>query len=213
MKLYGYFRSSAAFRVRIALNIKGLSYEQAAIHLRRNEQQRDDYLALNPHGLVPTLEDAGMRLTQSLAIIEYLEETRPEPPLLPRDPAGRARVRALAQAVACDIHPIDNLRVLRYLTKPLGHDETAVEAWFNHWIRVGFTGIERVLAADGQAGAFCHGDRPSLADICLVPQVINAQRYSSFDFAPFPQIMRIFAGCMTLPAFDRARPEKQPDAE
>jgi len=163
--------------------------------------------------LVPTLEDGENRLTQSLAIIEYLEETRPEPPLLPRDSAARARVRALAQAIACDIHPIDNLRVLRYLAKPLGHDEKTVETWFNHWIRVGFTGIERMLATDGQAGAFCHGDRPTLADICLVPQVINAQRYPSFDFAPFPQIMRIFAACMKLPAFDRARPENQPDAE
>ena len=152
MKLYGYFRSSAAFRVRIALNLKGLAYEQASIHLRKNEQQQDDYLALNPQGLVPTLDDDGALLTQSLAIIEYLDETHPEPPLLPRDPLARARVRSLAQAIACDIHPIDNLRVLRYLAKPLGHDEKAVEDWFNHWIRVGFTGIERILATDGQAG-------------------------------------------------------------
>ncbi len=213
MKLYGYFRSSAAFRVRIALNLKGLAYEQASIHLRRNEQQKDDYLALNPQGLVPTLDDEGELLTQSLAIIEYLDETHPQPPLLPGHPAARARVRSIACAIACDIHPIDNLRVLRYLAKPLGHDDKAVETWFNHWIRVGFAGIEPMLAEDGQAGEFCQGDSPTVADICLVPQVFNAQRYPSFDFAPFPAIMRIFGNCMKLPAFDRARPEKQPDAE
>jgi maleylpyruvate isomerase len=152
-------------------------------------------------------------LTQSLAIIEYLDETHPEPPLLPGHPVARARVRSLAMAVACDIHPIDNLRVLRYLAKPMGHDDKAVEDWFNHWIRVGFEGIERILAEDGEAGAFCQGDEPTLADICLVPQVFNAQRYPSFDFGPFPTIMRIFANCMERDAFDRARPEKQPDAE
>jgi maleylacetoacetate isomerase len=213
MKLYGYFRSSAAFRVRIALNLKGLAYEQASIHLRKNEQSRDDYLALNPQGLVPTLDDGGALLTQSLAIIEYLEETHPQPALLPHEPVARARVRSIAGAIACDIHPIDNLRVLRYLAKPLGHDDKAVETWFNHWIHVGFTGIEHMLAKDGQAGQFCHGDSPTVADICLVPQVFNAQRYPSFDFAPFPTIMRIFENCMKQPAFDRARPEKQPDAE
>jgi maleylacetoacetate isomerase len=213
MKLYGFFRSSAAFRTRIALNLKGLAYDQAAIHLRKNEQFADAYRALNPQQLVPTLEDKGELLTQSLAIIEYLEETHPQPPLLPRDPLGRARVRAIANAIACDIHPIDNLRVLRYLAKPLGQDEKAVETWFNHWIRVGFEGIEHMLAQDGKAGAFCHGDSPTIADICLVPQVFNAQRYPSFDFAPFPTLMRIFANCMNVPAFDQARPEKQPDAE
>ncbi len=213
MKLYGYFRSSAAFRVRIALNLKGLAYEQASIHLRKKEQLRPEYLALQPQGLVPALEDEGEVLIQSLAIIEYLDETHPEPPLLPGHPAGRARVRGLAQAVACDIHPIDNLRVLRYLVDPLGHDEKVVEAWFNHWIRLGFDGIERILATDGQAGEFCHGDTPSLADICLVPQVFNAGRYPSFHMTPYPTIRRIFDNCMKLDAFDRARPEKQPDAE
>ena len=152
MKLYGYFRSSAAFRVRIALNLKGLSYDQASIHLRRGEQRAADYLALNPQGLVPTLIDDGEAMTQSLAIIEYLDETHPEPPLLPGHPVARARVRSLAQAVACDIHPIDNLRVLRYLAKPLGHDEKTIETWFNHWIMTGFAGIERSLAEDGEAG-------------------------------------------------------------
>jgi maleylacetoacetate isomerase len=213
MKLYGYFRSSAAFRVRIALNLKGLAYEQASIHLRRNDQRAPDYLKLNPQGLVPALIDDGLVLSQSLAIVEYLEETHPEPPLLPRDPAGRARVRALAQAIACDIHPIDNLRVLRFLAKPMGHDEKQIETWFNHWIKEGFEGIEPILAADGKAGTFCHGDRPGLADLCLVPQVFNAKRYPSFDLKPYPAIMRIFDACLKLPAFEKAIPENQPDAE
>ncbi len=213
MKLYGYFRSSAAFRVRIALNLKGLAYEQAFIHLRKNDQRSADYLKLNPQGLVPALVDDGPVLSQSLAIIEYLDETRPLPPLLPKEPAARARVRSLAQAIACDIHPIDNLRVLRFLMKPMGHDEKDVETWFNHWVNLGFDGIEQTLAGDGKAGAFCHGDTPSLADICLVPQVFNAKRYPSFDLTPYPAILRIFDTCMTLAAFERARPENQPDAE
>jgi maleylacetoacetate isomerase len=214
MKLYGYFRSSAAFRVRIALNLKGLAYEQAAIHLRKNEQRKAEYLALQPQGLVPALEsDAGEVFIQSLAIIEYLEETHPTPPLLPPDPAGRARVRALAQAIACDIHPIDNLRVLRYLAKPLGHDDAAVEAWYNHWIKLGFDSIEQFLARDARTGRFCHGDAPGLADVCLVPQAFNARRYPSFDMTPYPAISRIYEHCMLLDAFDRARPEQQPDAE
>ncbi|HZB89825.1 MAG TPA: maleylacetoacetate isomerase [Stellaceae bacterium] len=213
MKLYGYFRSSAAFRVRIALNLKGLAFEQVPIHLRKNEQQKESYLALQPQGLVPVLEDEGEVFIQSLAIIEYLDETHPTPPLLPGHPAARARVRALAQAIACDIHPIDNLRVLRYLARPLGHDEKAIEAWFNHWIKLGFDGIERILAGDGQAGKFCHGDTPGLADLCLVPQVFNARRYPSFDMSPYPTITRIFDACMALDAFERARPERQPDAE
>jgi maleylacetoacetate isomerase len=213
MKLYGYFRSSAAFRVRIALNLKGLAFAQTSVHLRKNEQQKPDYLALQPQGLVPALEADGAVFIQSLAIIEYLDEIHRDPPLLPADPAGRARVRALAQTVACDIHPIDNLRVLRYLVRPLGQDEKAVERWYNHWIKLGFDGIERILADDGQAGTFCHGDRPGLADICLVPQVYNAKRYPSFDMAPYPAIRRIFDTCMALDAFARAAPEKQPDAE
>jgi maleylacetoacetate isomerase len=213
MKLYGYFRSSAAFRVRIALNVKGLAYEHASIHLRKGEQRRPDYLTLQPQGLVPVLEEEDEVLIQSLAIIEYLDETHPEPPLLPGHPADRARVRALAQAVACDIHPIDNLRVLRYLADPLGHDEKTIETWFNHWVKLGFDGIEPMLAKDGRAGEFCHGDIPTLADICLVPQVFNARRYPSFDMKPYPTIRRIFDNCMRLDAFDRAQPEKQPDAE
>jgi maleylacetoacetate isomerase len=213
MKLYGYFRSSAAFRVRIALNLKGLPYEQAFIHLRKNEQSSEDYLELNPQGLVPTLEDDGEVLSQSLAIMEYIDEIHPEPPLLPGHPAARARVRSLAQAIACDIHPIDNLRVLRFLMKPMGLDEQKVEIWFNHWVAVGFAGIERILAEDGQAGEFCQGDEPGLADCCLVPQVFNAARYPSFGMAPYPNIQRIYDNCMALDAVIRATPEKQPDAE
>jgi maleylpyruvate isomerase len=214
MKLYGFFRSSAAFRVRIALNLKGLAYEQAPVHLRRNEQFRADYVALQPQALVPALElDDGDVLMQSLAIIEYLDETYPRPPLLPGHPAARARARALALAVACDIHPIDNLRVLRYLADPLRQDAKGVETWYNHWIKIGFDAIERILAEDGQAGEFCQGDQPSIADVCLVPQFFNAQRYPSFDLAPYPTIRRIAANCLKLDAFERARPENQPDAE
>jgi maleylacetoacetate isomerase len=214
MKLYGYFRSSAAFRVRIALNLKGLDYEQAYIHLRKGDQRSPEYLRLNPQGLVPALiAEDGAVLTQSLSIIEYLEETRPKPPLLPSESVGRARVRSLAAAVACDIHPIDNLRVLQYLSRQFGHKEPDIETWFNHWIALGFEGIEKTLASDGKAGKFCHGDTPGLADVCLVPQVFNARRYPSFDLKPYPSIMRVFENCMKLAAFDRAVPEKQPDAE
>jgi maleylacetoacetate isomerase len=212
MKLYGFFRSSAAFRVRIALNLKQLSAERVFIHLRRNDQSAPAYLALNPQGLVPALEEDGQVFTQSLAIIEYLDETHPAPPLLPGHPADRARVRALAQLIACDIHPIDNLRVLRYLADPLGHDEATIARWFNHWIERGFTALEQFLAEDGQTGAFCHGDTPGLADICLVPQVFNARRYK-LDMTSYPTISRIFATCMKIDAFEMARPEKQPDAE
>jgi maleylacetoacetate isomerase len=212
MKLYGFFRSSAAFRVRIALNLKRLSYEQSAIHLRRNDQTSPAYLALNPQGLVPALEDEGQVFIQSLAIIEYLDETHPEPPLLPGHPADRARVRALAQVIGCDIHPLDNLRVLRYLAKPLGHDEQTIGVWYNHWIAAGFESLEALLADDEQTGTFCHGDAPGLADICLVPQCFNAQRYK-LDMTPYPTIRRIFETCMKLAAFENARPEKQPDAE
>src|SRR5579884_136209 len=156
MKLYGYFRSSAAFRVRIALNLKGLDYDAAFVHLRRGDQRQAPFLAVNPQGLVPALETDGLTLVQSLPIIEYLDETHPEPPLLPADPAGRARVRALAAIVACDIHPINNLRVLRYLSRPLGHDQAAIEAWYNHWIATGFEALERSLTAAQGTGAFCH---------------------------------------------------------
>lgn len=212
LKLYGYFRSSAAFRVRIALNLKGLAYEPSFVHLRKNEQRDPGYLTKNPQGLVPLLESGGMRLVQSLAIIEYLDEIHPSPKLLPEGPEDRARVRALAQIIAADIHPLDNLRVLRYLAKPLGHDEKIIEQWFNHWIRLGFEALEPMLR-DSRTGDFCHGNAPGLGDICLVPQVFNAKRYPSFDMAPFPTIARIFGNCMTIDAFQRAAPDQQPDFE
>jgi len=213
MKLYGYFRSSAAFRVRIALNLKKLDYESAFIHLRRGDQRQPGFLDVNPQGLVPALETDDALLIQSLPIIEYLDETYPSPPLLPRDAKGRARVRALAAIVACDIHPINNLRVLRYLLRPLGHDEAAVETWYNHWIAEGFGALERLLAGDGQTGRFCHGDTPGLADVVLVPQVFNAHRYQSLDLAPYPTIVRIYETCLDIDAFAAAHPGRQPDRE
>lgn len=213
MKLYGYFRSSAAFRVRIALNLKKLDYESAFIHLRRGDQRQPGFLDVNPQGLVPALETDDALLIQSLPIIEYLDETYPSPPLLPRDAKGRARVRALAAIVACDVHPINNLRVLRYLLRPLGHDEAAVETWYNHWIAEGFGALERLLAGDGQTGRFCHGDTPGLADVVLVPQVFNAHRYQSLDLTPYPTIVRIYETCLDIDAFAAAHPDRQPDRE
>jgi len=180
--------------------------------LRRNDQTTADYLAVNPQGLVPTLEDRGLTLIQSLAIIEYLDETYPEPPLLPRPAADRARVRGLAGIVACDIHPINNLRVLRYLTHSLGHDEAAIAAWYNHWIDAGFQALEKLLAEDRRTGVFCHGEAAGLADVALVPQVVNAERYQ-LDLTPYPTITRIFESCMRLEPFAAAHPDNQPDRE
>jgi maleylacetoacetate isomerase len=213
MKLYDFFRSSAAYRVRIALNVKGLQPEREFVHLRKNVQRGDEYLELNPQGLVPTLvTDDGNVLTQSLAIIEYLDETIPEPPLLPRAPAERARVRALALAIACDIHPLDNLRVLRYLLHTIGVEEAQKDAWYRYWIDVGFEALEAALARDRATGEFCHGDTPTLADVCLVPQMANARR-GNVDLTPYPTLVRIDAACRALPAFAAAEPGKQPDAE
>ena len=212
MKLYGFHRSSAAFRVRIALNLKGLDYEQAAVHLRRGEQRAPEFLKLNPQALVPALVDGERVLTQSLAIIEYLDEVFPNRPLLPDTPDGRARVRALAQIIACEIHPLGNLRVLQHLARELKHDEPTVQRWFNHWIALGFQAFEKLIAGRAETGAFCHGDQPTVADVCLVPQVFNAKRYD-LDLKPYPTLMRIFEACMAVPAFDRAQPSKQPDAE
>jgi maleylacetoacetate isomerase len=212
MKLYGYSRSSAAFRVRIALNLKKLDYDGALIHLRRGDQSEPAYRGINPQGLVPALDIDGERLIQSLPIIEYLDETHPEPPLLPRDAAGRARVRALAGIVACDIHPLNNLRVLRYLHREFGHGERDVETWYNHWIAAGFAALEDLLATDRRTGRFCHGNAPTLADIALVPQTVNAERYR-LDMSPYPTIARIFQTCMTLDAFAAAHPRQQPDYE
>jgi len=213
MKLYDYFRSSAAYRVRIALNLKGLSPFREFVHLRRNAQRSDDYLALNPQGMVPALAtEGGAMLTQSLAIIEFLDETHPAPPLLPAAPIDRARVRGIALAIACDIHPLNNLRVLRYLQNTLGVSEEQKDAWYKYWIDVGLEALETRLARDAATGRFCHGDRPTLADICLVPQLANARRMN-IDIAPFPTLIRIDAACNALPAFADAAPAKQPDAE
>lgn len=213
MKLYDYFRSSAAFRVRIALNLKGLAPERSFVHLRKGDQHADEYLALNPQGLVPSLvTDAGEVLTQSLAILEWLDETYPHPPLLPADAGGRARVRAIALSIACDIHPIDNLRVLNYLTGTLGVSEEQRKGWYKYWIDVGLEALETRLARESATGTFCHGDAPTIADVCLVPQLANARRIA-FDFTPFPTLTRIEAACLALPAFADAAPAKQPDAE
>ncbi|WP_016854129.1 maleylacetoacetate isomerase [Halomonas smyrnensis] len=210
--LYGYFRSSAAYRVRIALNLKGLAYDQAPIDLVAGEQRGEAYLADNPQGLVPTLvTDDGLRLTQSLAICEYLEEVHPEPALLPEAPAERARVRALAQLVACEMHPPNNLRVLRYLTGELGVDEAAKLGWYRHWVQEGFTALEAMLSREAGSGQFCHGDAPSLADACLVPQVFNAERFDC-DLSAYPRIRRIADNARALDAFRRAAPGEQPDA-
>jgi maleylacetoacetate isomerase len=212
MKLYGYFRSSAAFRLRIALNLKNLDYDHAPIHLRRGDQVQPGFLGVNPQGLVPALDIDGQTLIQSLPIIEYLDETHPLPPLLPPDAAGRARVRALAAIVACDIHPLNNLRVLRYLQGSLGHDQGAIASWYNHWIDSGFRALEQLMAGDRRTGEFCHGEQPGLADIALVPQVVNAERYR-LDLTPYPTIKRIFETCMKLDAFAAAHPGQQPDRD
>ena len=212
MKLYDYFRSSAAYRVRIALNFKGLEADREFVHLLKAQQRADAYLALNPQGLVPALvTDQGAVLTQSLAIIEWLEETRPEPPLLPGPALARARVRSIALAIACDIHPINNLRVLNYLTNTLGVANEQKNGWYRYWIDTGFEALEQRLARESETGRFCHGDLPTLADVCLVPQVANAHRYK-MDLSPYPTITRIDAACQALPAFAAAAPEKQPDA-
>ena len=213
MQLYDYFRSSAAYRVRIALNLKGVAPERVFVHLRRDAQRADAYLALNPQGLVPTLvTDDGDVLTQSLAIIEWLDETHPAPALLPADAAARARVRSLALAIACEIHPLNNLRVLDYLTGTLGVTEAQKDGWYRYWCDVGLEAIEASLAREGAAGRFCHGDAPTLADVCLVPQLANARRFG-VDLAVFPRLLAIDAACRELPAFADAAPDRQPDAE
>ncbi|HXL97328.1 MAG TPA: maleylacetoacetate isomerase [Steroidobacteraceae bacterium] len=214
LKLYTYFRSSAAFRVRIALHYKGLPYQAIPVHLLRGggEQHSAAFADRNPARLIPVLEDGAFTLAQSLAIIEYLEETQPTPALLPGDAAARAGVRALALSIACDIHPLNNTRVLRYLKEPLEIDEQRRAEWSRHWIALGFTALERVLAQGGTARACCYGDTPTLADCCLIPQVFNAQRVNC-PLEPFPTIWRIYQHCMRLEAFARAAPGAQGDAE
>ena len=211
--LYGYWRSSAAYRVRIALNLKGLDYENRPVHLVKDggEQHASAYAAMNPQQLVPSLCDGERVLTQSLAIMEYLEELHPEPPLLPADARGRARVRALAQGVACDIHPLGNLRVLQYLERELGADEAQRGAWSRHWMATGFAALEAMLADNAATGRFCHDDTPGVADACLIPQVYNARRWK-LPLDDYPTICRIDAACNELEAFRAAAPEAQPDA-
>jgi len=212
--LYGYWRSSASYRVRMALNLKGLDYEQRFVHLVRDggQQHADAYRALNPRGQVPTLLHGERLLTQSMAILEYLEEVHPATPLLPGDPEGRARVRALSQIIACDIHPLNNLRVLNYLTGTLGVDESARLDWYRHWVADGLEAFERMLADSDETGACCHGDHPTMADCCLLPQVYNARRFGC-DESRWPEIRRIAEHLADLPAIRRAAPENQPDAE
>ncbi|GAB4038443.1 MAG: maleylacetoacetate isomerase [Rubrivivax sp.] len=209
MELYNYFRSSASYRVRIGLALKGLAYDYKPVHLPKNEQMTESYAAVSASRLVPLLKDGDLVLTQSLAILEYLDETHPEPPLLPKDPAGRARVRALALDIACEIHPLNNLRVLRYLVGPMKLSEDDKNRWYRHWVETGLEVVERQLAA--RPSTFCHGESPTLADVCLVPQIFNAQRFDCRT-DHVPNVMRVFEACMALDAFERTRPEKCPDA-
>jgi maleylacetoacetate isomerase len=211
MKLYSYFRSSAAYRVRIALNLKGLAYETSAVHLIKDggHNRRPEFRAVNPQMRVPALiTDSGDTLTQSLAIIEYLDETHPEPPLLPKDPVARAKVRALAQLIACDIHPLNNTGPLRYLKHQFGREQSAIDTWYHHWVLEGFEALEALI----EPGPYACGSAVTLADICLVPQVANARRLK-VPLDKFPKIAGVDAACLKLAAFDRARPENQPDAE
>jgi maleylacetoacetate isomerase len=212
VKLYGYFRSSAAYRVRIALALKGLTAQSAAVHLAKGEQYGADFARISAQNLVPVLDDDGVLLSQSLAIIEYLEETHPQPPLLPADPLGRSRVRSLALLPACEIHPLNNLRVLNYLTGTLGLSEEQKLQWYQHWVITGFTALERRLATEPGTGRYCHGEAPTLADCVLVPQVANARRFK-VDLEPFPTIRRIDEACRALEPFRQAAPENQPDAQ
>jgi len=211
VRLHSYFRSSASFRVRIALELKGLAYDYVPVHLLKNEQLKPPFADLNPTHLVPLLTDGDLTVAQSLAIVEYLDETHPTPPLLPADPAGRARVRGLALDVACEIHPLNNLRVLRYLVKTLGVDEEAKNAWYRHWVEDGLAAVESQLAGSPATGRCCHGDDPTLADIVLVPQIFNARRMDC-RLDHVPTVKRIADHCMTLDAFAKAQPSACPDA-
>jgi maleylacetoacetate isomerase len=211
MQLYGYFRSSAAYRVRIALALKGIEHEDRPVNLRLGEHWTPKYRQTNPQALVPAFTTEGRTLTQSLAIIEYLEETHPEPSLLPKTPLERARVRALAFMIACDIHPINNLRVTHYLVDPLDQNEETCQRWSQHWIGLGLAAIEQELASSAWTGRYCHGDHPGLADLCLIPQLYNARRVAA-PLDAYPTILRVDAICREHPAFRTARPEAQPDA-
>ena len=212
LKLYGYFRSSASYRVRIALSMKGLDYEQVSIHLAKGRQYTSEFSQVSPQNLVPVLEHDGRCLYQSLAIINYLDEKFPQPPLLPGDLLEKNRVRSLALIVACEIHPLNNTRVLAYLTDTLKLTDGQKTAWYRHWVTVGFTALEKRLAAEKETGRFCHGDTPGFADITLVPQVANANRFN-VDLDAFPVIRRINENCLALEPFKKAMPQNQPDAE
>jgi len=214
LKLYTYFRSSAAYRVRCALNLKGMNWEAVPVHLVRDggEQNQPAYRARSPLGTVPALETEAGVITQSLAIIEYLEETQPQPPLLPASAEGRARVRAIAQTIACDIHPVNNLRVLQYLGRYFGATQEQKDAWYQHWVNEGLAAVEKLLAGHPATGTFCHGEMPTMADCCLVPQVFNARRFNC-PLDALPTIRRIVDACEQLPAFQNAAPARQSDAE
>ncbi|WP_455279244.1 maleylacetoacetate isomerase [Cupriavidus necator] len=214
LKLYSYFRSSASFRVRIALELKGLPYEYVPVHLLKEggQQLKPEFRAVNPDGLVPALVDGDHVLQQSLAIVEYLDEVHPEPKLLPGTALDRSYVRGLAQEIACEIHPLNNLRVLKYLKHTVGASDEVKDAWYRHWIELGFESLQANLERGGKAGRFCFGDTPTLADICLVPQVFNAQRFN-VDVSRYPVLAKIYEACMELPAFQKAEPKSQPDAE
>jgi len=211
MKLYTFFRSSAAFRARIALNLKGVHYESLPKAFAKNEHRTSEYLELNPQGLIPALDIGDAVISQSMAIIEYLNDVIPSPPFLPSHPLGRARVRSIALAIACDIHPLNNLRVLNYLRNPLGHDEESVNTWYRHWVSVGFEGLEAQAQQFSTAKRYLYEDALSMADICLVPQMYNARRFN-VDLAPFPTLVAISTHLESLPPFAAARPEVQPDA-
>ena len=214
LKLYTYFRSSAAYRVRCALNLKGMNWEAVPVHLVRDggEQNQPAYRARSPLGTVPALETEAGVITQSLAIIEYLDDTQPQPPLLPASAEGRARVRAIAQTIACDIHPVNNLRVLQYLGRYFGASQEQKDAWYRHWVNEGLAAVEKLLAGHPATGTFCHGEMPTMADCCLVPQVFNARRFNC-PLDALPTIRRIVDACEQLPAFQNAAPASQPDAE
>lgn len=211
MKLYSYFRSSASFRVRIALELKGLAYDYIAVHIARGDHKVPPYVDLSADTLVPLLEVDGQQLSQSMAIIEYLDEKHPAPALLPADALGRAKVRALAQSISCDIHPINNLRVLKYLVKELKVEEDAKNTWYRHWCREGLAAFEKQLA-QLPASTFCYGNTPTLADCCLVPQIFNARRFDT-DLSGLPRTMAAFDACTALPAFQKAQPSACPDFE
>lgn len=211
MKIHGYFRSSAAYRVRLALNLKNIACDTALVNLQAGDQSSSAYRAINPQGRVPALETEDHILVQSLAIIEYLDETFPGLSLVPSEPLARARVRGISHIIACDIHPLNNLAVLNYLKDELAIDEDKRTRWYQYWVRQGFDGVEALLANSSDTGTFCHGNSPGLADICLVPQVFNAQRFDC-DLSPYPTIGRIYDSCMALDAFDKAQPSNQPEA-